>query len=283
MTIDLDSIGKKWIVGERSWSARDAMLYALGVGAGAKDPFDELAFTTENSRDVDQCVLPTFGVVLGSGSGNLSRFGDFPLSSILHAEQALTLHAPLPQAGTVVTTARVVDILDKGTGAMIITEAALRDKASGRLLIQNRNTIFARGEGGYGGWRGESTVWEQPAGAPDHVVQYQTRRDQALLYRLSGDGNPLHSDPRMAADSGFDRPILHGLCTFGFTGRALLHTMCDSDPSRFGSIAVRFASPVIPGDELTVRMWDAGDSLKFQTLVGDRVVLDRGLFTRRES
>lgn len=280
MTLNLDIIGQEWIAGERSWDSTHAITYALGVGAGASDPLNELEFTTENSQGIDQQVLPTFGVVLGAG-GDLARFGDFPLSAILHAEQELTLFGPLPVSGTCVTTSRVLGILDKGNGAMINVESDLRDKTTHQLLAQNHTTMFVRGEGGFGGERGHSPSWERPDRTADYTVQYQTRGDQALLYRLSGDRNPLHSDPKMAALVGFDRPILHGLCTFGFAGRALLHSVCDSDPANFGSIGARFASPVMPGETLTVHMWEDGDRVVFQALVGDRIVLDRGTFARR--
>ena len=143
---------------------------------------------------------------------------------------------------------------------------------------------FIRGEGGWGGDRGPSGPRNvAPERAPDHQVTYQTREDQALLYRLNGDRNPLHSDPKFAAKGGFPKPILHGLCTYGFTGRALLHELCGSEPSRFGSMEARFASPVMPGEALTVKMWDDGDGAVFQTCAtDDRVVMDGGRFTYRK-
>jgi len=154
--------------------------------------------------------------------------------------------------------------------------------SSGEPLFSSTSSVFIRGEGGWGGDRGPSGPKNVPPEAPPtHSVTYQTREDQALLYRLSGDRNPLHSDPSFAKMGGFDRPILHGLCTYGFTGRALLHSLCDSDPSRFGSMAGRFSSPVMPGEALTVNMWVTGDGeAVFQTQGGDgRVVLDAGKVT----
>lgn len=156
------------------------------------------------------------------------------------------------------------------------------DVVTGALLAEVRTGLFIRGAGGFGGTRGETAHWQQPDRSPDHVVEYRTSPDQALLYRLSGDRNPLHSDPGYAAKAGFDRPILHGLCTFGFAGRALLHALCGSDPSGFGSMSARFASPVLPGQKLDVLIWTIGeDEAAFQTCVGDTVVLDRGTFTRK--
>ena len=146
-------------------------------------------------------------------------------------------------------------------------------------LFTNVSSVFIRGEGGWGGDRGPSGPQNVPPDrTPDHQVTYQTSPDQALIYRLSGDRNPLHSDPSFAAMGGFDRPILHGLCTYGFTGRALLHTLCGSDVNRFRHIEGRFASPVLPGDALTVAMWETGDGdAVFTTSVGDRAVIDQGL------
>ena len=161
-----------------------------------------------------------------------------------------------------------------------MSESTSTDVATGKPLFKNRMSAFIRGEGGWGGDRGPAGGQNAaPERQPDHTVTYKTREDQALTYRLSGDRNPLHSDPTFAAMGGFDRPILHGLCTYGFTGRALLHTLCDSDPSRFARMDGRFSSPVLPGESLTVKMWDVGEgSFVFQTCGDDgRVVLDNGL------
>ena len=160
----------------------------------------------------------------------------------------------------------------------MVIETRSTDVATGEPLFDTTMSAFIRGEGGFGGDRGPSGPQNVPPDrAPDHSVTYQTRPDQALLYRLSGDRNPLHSDPKFAALAGFDRPILHGLCTYGFTGRALLHTLCDSDPSRFTAMDGRFSSPVLPGEALTVNMWVDGGEAVFQTTGDDgRVVLDAG-------
>jgi acyl dehydratase len=166
---------------------------------------------------------------------------------------------------------------DKGKAAVVVTETtAVLD---GEPLYTNTASVFIRGEGGWGGERGPSGPRNvPPERAPDHSVTYQTSPDQALVYRLSGDRNPLHSDPSFAAMGGFDRPILHGLCTYGFTGRALLHTLCAGDPARFHHIEGRFTSPVFPGEALTIDMWSTGDGeAVFVTRVGDRPVIDQGL------
>jgi acyl dehydratase len=155
-----------------------------------------------------------------------------------------------------------------------------KDASTGKPLLKTRMTLFCRGEGGWGGDRGPSVKVEYPDRKPDHEVTYQTRTDQALLYRLSGDRNPLHSDPSFAKLGGFDRPILHGLCTYGFTGRALLHTLCGSDPKRFKSMNGRFSRPVVPGDALTISMWLDGNRCLFRTANSKgEVVLDQGTMT----
>jgi acyl dehydratase len=263
---------------ERSWDSKDALLYAVGVGAGLGDPLQELEFTTENSEGIEQQVLPTYAVLIAQGrtSGNL---GDFDRAMLVHAEQAVELHRPLPVAGTVRTTSTVTGIYDKGSGALVVTENVAVDAATGEPLATTRSSAFIRGEGGFGGERGSDAAWARPDREPDHQVTYQTRPEQALIYRLSGDRNPLHVDPKFAARGGFDRPILHGLCTYGVTGRALLHLLCDSDPARFGSMSGRFSRPVWPGESLTVSVWrqDGSDTAFFQTTKDDgTVVIDRG-------
>jgi acyl dehydratase len=266
----------------RSWDSKDALLYAVGVGAGLGDPLAELEFTTENSEGVEQQVLPTFGVLVAQARG--ARLGDFNHAMLVHAEQYLELHRPLPVAGTVATTSTVTGIYDKGSGALVASENHARDAATGEPLVTTRSGVFIRGEGGFGGERGTDQPWERPDRAPDHTVVLETRPEQALIYRLSGDRNPLHADPKFAARGGFDKPILHGLCTYGVTGRALLHALCGSDPARFGSMYGRFSRPVWPGDTLTVSVWLAGDGAAlFQTTrPGGVVVIDRGRFQARE-
>jgi acyl dehydratase len=198
---------------------------------------------------------------------------------LVHAEQAFELHRPLPVAGTVRTTATVTGIYDKGSGALVVTENAAVDAATGEPLVTSRSSAFIRGEGGFGGERGSDQPWERPGREPDHRVVQPTRPEQALIYRLSGDRNPLHVDPKFAARGGFSQPILHGLCTYGVTGRALLQVLCDGDPARFGSMSGRFSRPVWPGESLTISIWrqDGSDTALFQTTKDDgTVVIDRG-------
>lgn len=259
---------------ERSWTSSDCLLYALGVGAGV----NELAFTTENSAEVRQAVLPTFAVIAGGGGRAMGAIGSFNPAMLVHGEQAIEVHGPIPVEGRVATTSTIVGIYDKGSGAVVATESVSVDAETGEPRFTNRSSVFIRGEGGWGGDRGPSGGRNAaPERAPDEVVTYETAPDQALLYRLSGDRNPLHSDPAFAAKAGFERPILHGLCTYGFTGRALLHTLCDSDPARFRSMEARFSSPVYPGDLLTVSMWVDGDQALFRTEnQRGQVVIDAG-------
>ena len=262
----------------RSWDSKDALLYAVGVGAGLGDPLQELEFTTENCEGIEQQVLPTYAVLIAQApmSGSL---GDFDRAMLVHAEQYFELHRPLPVAGTVRTTSTVTGIYDKGSGALVVTENAAVDAATGEPLVTSRSGVFIRGQGGFGGPRSTDPPWSLPDRAPDHQVVRETRPEQALLYRLSGDRNPLHVDPKFAARGGFSQPILHGLCTYGVTGRALLRVLCDGDPARFRSMSGRFTRPVLPGEPLTISIWreEGSDTALFQTARADgEVVIDRG-------
>jgi acyl dehydratase len=266
----------------RSWTSRDAMLYALGVGAGSGAPETELDFTTENSAGVVPAVLPTFPTVLGAG---LPDIGPFELRHLLHVGHGVRLHRQLPRDGAV-RASKVLDGLDqKRTGVIVRTRTLLRDNESGSLLAEIAGEYLIRGERvapspaipPFGDKAPGAPAWTLPERHPDAVVEYATRPEQALIYRLSGDRNPLHSDPAFARAAGFDRPILHGLCTFGFTGRAVLHAFAGSDPTRLRSFAGRFTRPVFPGDRLTVDIWVDGGTARFRTSTQDgTVVLDRG-------
>jgi acyl dehydratase len=276
MPLDHGAIGVESPPHDRSWTSRDALLYAVGVGAGVGDPLNELAFTTENTAGTPQRVLPTYAVLLAQVPG-ARRIGDFDPAMLVHAEQAFELHRPLPAEGTLRAIAKVTGIYDKGSGALVVTESTAADPETGELVITSRGSVFIRGEGGFGGDRGPRDEWKLPDRPPDHEVTYRTRPEQALLYRLSGDRNPLHSDPAFAARAGFERPILHGLCTYGVAGRALLHTMAGSDPARFAAMSGRFSSPVLPGESLTTSIWAEGTIALFRTAKEDgAVVIDRG-------
>jgi acyl dehydratase len=206
---------------------------------------------------------------------------------LVHGEQSIRLHGEIPAAGTLSTTTTVAGMYDKGSAGLVVLQSESRHAGSGELAFTNRTALFIRGAGGFGGPRNpegddESALAAEPLPTrePDEIVSYATRDDQALLYRLSGDRNPLHSDPTFAKRAGFDAPILHGLCTYGFTGRALLHAVCASDPARFGAMRARFSKPTMPGDTLTVSVWDIGDSVyrfRTQTQRGETVI-DAGLF-----
>ena len=280
MPLDPTAVGATGDVRTISWNSKDALLYAVGIGAGRAD----LAFTTENTKDVQQVVYPTFAVVAGSGSASpgrsaMGQIGSFNFALLVHGSQAITLAGPIPVEATATVQDRVVAMYDKGKAAVVVMENEAKLE-SGEPLWTTRSSVFIRGEGGWGGERGPSGPQNEPPAdtAPDHEITLQTSPDQAFVYRLSGDRNPLHTDPSFAAMGGFDRPILHGLCTYGFTGRALLGALAADDVTKFDHIEGRFSSPVMPGDALTVRAWRtaAGEAV-FTTSVGDRVVIDQGL------
>ena len=276
MPINPDAVGAVGTPTRRSWTSKDALLYAIGVGAGT----DELQFTTENTSNTPQKVLPTFAVIIAAGGMPMDKVGSFNFALMVHGEQGIELLDEIPPDGEIETTGRVAGIWDKGSAAVLEFEATSTNVATGKPLLKTSSSLFCRGEGGWGGDRGPSEKIEFPNREPDHKTTYATREDQALTYRLSGDRNPLHSDPSFAAMGGFEAPILHGLCTWGFTGRALLHALCGSDPARFKSMNSRFSRPVMPGDELTISMWVDGNTALFRTANQDGdLVVDQGVFT----
>jgi acyl dehydratase len=288
--MNLDAVGSTSEPATRSWSATDCLLYALGVGAGALDPTGfELEFTTENSSGIPQKVLPTFAAIVGQGGAMMGDLGDIDMTKLVHGEQVIILHGEIPVSGSTTITSTVAGMYDKGSGALIVLESESVDAATGAPAFTTRTGLFIREAGGFGGPRGpegdeDSVLAGEPVPTrePDEIVSYTTRSDQALLYRLSGDRNPLHSDPTFAKRAGFDRPILHGLCTYGFTGRGLLHMVCGSDPARFGSMRARFSRPTMPGDTLSISVWDvsgeAAGAYRFRTEnQRGEVVIDGGL------
>ena len=276
MAIDPNAVGQKGQPSKRSWDSKDALLYAVGIGAGT----DELQYTTENTKDITQKVFPTFAVIIGGGGIPMKEVGSFNPALMVHGEQGIELLGEIPPDGEIESVGECSAIWDKGSAAVLEFTSESRNVATGQLLLRTKTSLFCRGEGGWGGDRGPSDKLEFPDRSPDKKITYSTREDQALTYRLSGDRNPLHSDPSFAALGGFDKPILHGLCTYGMTGRALLHGLCEGDAARFLSMNARFSKPVIPGDSLTVSMWVDGQKAFFRTEnQNNEIVIDQGEFS----
>lgn len=261
MPIDLDvALGAELEPVEFSWSSNDVQLYHLALGAGA-DPMDEreLRYLIDGTPQ----VLPTFSSVAATFHMTEAPKVSFPgieieLSRVLHASEAVRVPAPLPPTGSARAVTRITDVWDKGKAAVIFNETTVTDPA-GNLLWTVTRSIFARGEGGFGGERGPSTSAEAPDRAPDFEIDIPVLPQQALLYRLCGDRNPLHSDPGFAAAAGFPRPILHGLCSYGMVCKALTDTVLDADTSRVASYGARFAGVVFPGEILKASVWNDGD------------------------
>lgn len=258
-----------------SYTERDVCLYALAVGAPA-DWLDqgELSFVYELSGQGFK-ALPTFPVLYPTRmidhilTGRLGQI-EFNPMMLVHGEQYLEIKKTIPTAGEITCRPRIANIYDKGSGMLVITETPCYDE-SGEEVAFNQSSMFIRGLGNFGGERGPSGQPEAiPDRAPDAIQRETTLEKQALLYRLCGDRNPLHADPAMAAVGNFDRPILHGLCTFGFAGRAVLKHFCDNDPARFKSIKVRFAKHVFPGETLLTEMWKQDSRVIFRTRVEER-------------
>jgi acyl dehydratase len=258
----------------QAYTERDAILYALGVGLG-HEPTDEheLPFVYEKNLQ----VLPTFAAVLG-WPGFWVRDLDTGIDwvQVVAGEQGLVVHRPLAPRGTVTGRTRVTDIIDKGPGkgALIYSERALIDAASGNKIASVTQTTFCRGDGGFGGpARAAPPVHPIPARAPDLICDLSTRPEAALIYRLSGDPNPLHADPAVARAAGFPRPILHGLVSFGIAGHAILKCLCGHDPARLVAIAGRYSAPVFPGETLRTEIWRDGTIVSFRVRVADRDVI----------
>ncbi|BBX88774.1 MaoC family dehydratase N-terminal domain-containing protein [Mycolicibacterium boenickei] len=257
MPIDLDkALGAELDPIEFSWTSSDIQLYHLGLGAGA-DPMDsrELRYLIDDTPQ----VLPTFGNVAASFHMTEPPKVQFPgidieLSKVLHASEAVSVPGPIPTSGTAKSVQRFTEIWDKGKAAVIVSESTVTDE-SGKVLWTTKRSIFARGEGGFGGERGPATSAELPDRAPDIEISLPTLPQQALLYRLCGDRNPLHSDPAFAAAAGFERPILHGLCTYGIGCKAIVDNLLDGDVSQVASYGARFAGVVIPGETLQANIW----------------------------
>jgi acyl dehydratase len=256
---------------EQSYASKDCMLYALGLGLG-HDPLSEaeLAFVYEKNLK----VFPTFGTVVahpGFWLRELDTGVDWV--KVVHGEHSMVMHKPLAPSGTVVGKTHVLDVIDKGAGkgALVYSERTISDKASGDLLCTIVQTTFCRGDGGFGGPpREQRPVHALPERAPDMTCDLTTRPEQALIYRLTADLNPLHVDPAVAKAAGFPRPILHGLATFGIAAHALLKSVCGYDPARLKSIAGRFSAPVFPGETIRTEIWRDGSLISFRARVVER-------------
>jgi len=274
---DLSLVGKTGKPGTGSWDSFKALLYAVAVGAGQDDPSKELEFTTENSPNIDQKVLPSFINVAGA-SGGFPDGLEIDFRRLLHAEQGFTLHKPIPVEGTATGAQTITGIFDKGSGALITTATEVVD-STGEALATIRGGLFMRGLGGWGGDSGPKEEWEVPEGAPDVEVRFQPLISQALIYRLTGDRNPLHSSPEFAKMAGFEKPILHGMCTYGYTSRLLLHAVADGDPAKFTGMYGRFSKTVLPGEPLAIQVWKGsnGESL-FRTVNSEtgEIKIDKG-------
>lgn len=263
---------------EHTLTKRDTMLYALGLGLGA-DPMDEkqLRFVYEK----DLVALPTMAVILAAPHAWVKNTGTGFGEKTVHGEQTLVIHKPLPVQGVLVGVPKLASVIDKGAdkGALIVTERKVYEKKSGDLLSTLLSTSFCRGDGGFGGPTGPvRQPHAVPQTPPQLTCELPTLPQAALIYRLSGDYNPLHSDPAHAKRVGFERPILHGLCTLGVAGHALLKTCCDYDPTRLKSMEVRFSAPIYPGETIRTEMWKSGNVVSFRCVVveRDKVVLNNG-------
>lgn len=282
MKIDPDYlINRKFPTVAESYTEKDCILYALGVGMGL-DPEDEeaLRFVYEDGLK----VMPSQPVVMAH-PGFWASENDIGLDwvKILHLSQELIFHKPLPPAGTVEATTRFTDVFDKGErlGALLMTERIVRDKATGEDICTVNTEVLARGDGGFGGERKAKRKNDKiPAREPDKVCDLGTSPQQALIYRLSGDHNPLHVMPQIARDAGFKSPLLHGLSTMGVLTHALLKSCCDYKPERFKHLRLRFSAPVYPGETIRTEIWEEDDHIAFRckSLEQDKVVINNGFF-----
>ena len=272
MPIDVEkALGGKMDALDYEYGDLEVMLYALGVGAGVPptDP-DQLTFCFENELR----VLPTFGVIppFPALVGLMSAPGmEFNPMMLLHGEQYMEVKKhPIPTSGKLTTQPKISAIYDKGKGALVLVDASTTDE-NGDEIFFNTFSVFLRGEGGFGGESGPKPANAAPDIAPDKVVETKTLPQQALIYRLCGDRNPLHADPNFAAMGGFEMPILHGLCMFGIVGRAVLQEYCGNDPAKFKSIKVRFASHMFPGETIITEMWkESDDKILVQAKTAER-------------
>lgn len=257
MPIDVDQVvGAELQRLSCSWSEKDIVLYNLAVGAGdpPTDPAElEYVYGTRLKAVPSFGTIPTLGMMMGLGD---IEGLDIELSQVLHGDQSIAVHSPVPVSGTVVQTGTITDVFDKGTGALVVLEVVSTLEETNEPLFSNRSGVFVRGEGGFGGDSGPASRNKAPDRGPDHIVETRTLPQQALLYRMvSGDGNPLHADPGFAALAGFDRPILHGLCTYGAVLKAVIDAGLDGRTSDVAGYTARFSGHVFPGETLVTSMW----------------------------
>ena len=274
-----------------SYTAKDTILYALGLGVGC-NPLDPAQLRLTYEKDLQ--ALPTLAAVLASPGFWMKERTDLGIDylKLVHGEQSVTVHEPLPCAGTLIGRSRVLRLVDKGEGkgALMHVEKSLHDERTDRLVAVAEQVLFLRGDGGFSkdGGRTDppaSPLPATPTRAPDLTWQWPIRPDAALLYRLSGDLNPLHVDPHVAARAGFARPILHGLATFGMACYGLVHKVCDDDPKQLASIRARLTAPVFPGETLRVDLWRTGDrdwAFRAVVLERDVQVLGNGCASLRD-
>lgn len=289
--MDIDFV-RNWASPEitQTYTEKDTILYGLAMGYGA-DPLDldHLAFVYEERLKAVPTMATTLchpGFWIGDPRTQVNS------KMVVHGEHLMRFHAPLPPSGTVRGTTRVIDVIDKGEnrGAIVLTEREIIDDGSGRLVATIEQATMCRGDGGFSALAESSSKSAKPSSAPsvpvaaDDQFDIPTLPQSALLYRLCADPNPLHADPKIAAVAGFDRPILHGLCTYGVAARAIMHMCCTNDPDRLARLSVRFTSPVFPGETIRTEIWRNDDQVRFRCSVPQRdvVVISNGIAEIRQ-
>lgn len=267
---------------EHRYSSRDTILYALGLALGT-DPVNPAHLRVTYEGATGFCALPTMATVLAS-SGFLSRIPELGITwqKVLHGEQSMTLHMALPSQGDLIGYTRITGVVDKGEnrGALIYSEREILDRRTGARIATVSSTSFARADGGFGGPSGPlKAVHRIPEGDPDVVFDHATQRGSALIYRLSGDDNPIHADPELARQAGFDQPILHGLASLGIAGWSITQALGDGDPASLKHLQLRFSAPVYPGETIRTEMWRTGNEVSFRARAVERdvLVLNNGL------
>ena len=286
MPIDIEKVVGAELPGDTyAWSDEDLIIYNLGVGAG-DPPTDPRELTYAYEGDLQAVpsygTIPPFSIMMSMG---VVDGMDINLAQILHGEQELEIHGPIPTSGSVTQTGRVANVYDKGKGALVVMEITSVDDKTGELLFTNRPSVFIRGEGGFGGDSGPAASNEPPDRDPDYVVESPTLPQQALLYRMaSGDKNPLHADPGFAMFAGFERPILHGLCTYGVVVKAVVDTVLEGNAARVAKYRARFSGHVFPGETIVTSIWEVDGGFVVSAATSERgtTVLSNALVTARD-